>query len=208
MSIANLIHKYADNTAFSNAPTESADTEPSESDIIPTGAEPNADNRLRQAVANFSLDFREKLRLVIAEMEGDLLLLRYRHFDKALLNAYGDIWKYVVKVNKQSAFSDPIGAVHEIISYVGRQKQIIENIEFMAKRHVENTNVDTKMTGRMTHPKLRGLATLLHFVNHIETELKKIEPSTTTQKTWFPPAKAPKDLDKVPSLSIKPPAIR
>lgn len=199
MSIANLIAKYADNT------TTTTTTEITESDIAPTGAEPNADNKLRQAVADFSIDFREKLRLVMGEMESDLITLRYRHFDKTMFNAYGDIWKHIVKVNKQSSFDDPMGAAHEIISYVNSQKHIIENIEFMAKRHVEHTNVDTKMTGRMTHPKLRGLSTLLHFVNHIEAELKKIETPSTTQKTWFPPPRAPKDLENVPSLSIKPP---
>ena len=212
MSIEKLLSKYSGNTAFSNAPTEPAITNISDSDIVPTGAsaattgaEPNAENKLRQAIANFSVDLREKLRLVLAEMEGDLLTLKYRHFDKALFLAYGDIWKHLVKANKQYGFSDPIECAHEVISHVKNNMKIIENIEFMAKRHVDNTNVDVKLTKHMSHPKLRGLSTLMRFVDHIENELKKIETPAVTQKTWAPPR--PKDLDVVPSLSIKPPSI-
>lgn len=190
MSIDRLISKYA-----------------IDPDIATTNVLPPSENDIhKQKMAAFAHELRDKFRLVIAELEGDLLTLRYRQFDKDMFGTLRDIWNKLIKMNKELGTHNPLEVAHEVVEYVRGIKQVIDNIEFLAKRHVESTNVDTRLTGRMRHPKLRGLSTLLRFVEFLEDEIRKMTPPSTTQKTWKPPA-MPKDLEKVPSLSIKPPPM-
>jgi hypothetical protein len=155
----------------------------------------------RQRLTEFSHSFHTRMRVLIAEIEYDIGILKDRGFDKDMRMLMTQIWVQLVEIFKAFKQDEPYKSAAKIIQYVRAKstRSIIDNLEFLAKHHVEKTNVDFGPSKVLVHPEIRGLTLLTSLTDYLEKYIKEnpllskdpvITPMPPRQDaaTWRPPA--------------------
>lgn len=120
-----------------------------EQKTIVTGPDKGEYNRKFQAqremLAKFYDSFRSELRSTMGQMEGDLATLRERHFDKAMLALLAKVYRHLEEIYQHLTPEKPYKAAEELVNFVNErhQRSVIDNLQFLAKHHLEKTKPET-----------------------------------------------------------------
>lgn len=139
-------------------------------------ADKNEEFRLqRERLTNFAHDLHLKLRMLLGEMEGDLMVLRERKLDKNVWKIFAKLWSDLIEIAKSIDPNDPYTAGNKLVSYVKNRpyRAIIENLEFLIKNHLKNTEVEFTPTSFFQPLQVRSLKLLQELANQIEKYMQE-----------------------------------
>jgi hypothetical protein len=99
-----------------------------------------------EAQREFGRKFRSQLRRVHGELSGDLLMLKERQFDPKMRLLAEKVKDQINKILLGVRESNPHASGWEFVNYVlGRPaRDIIDNLDFLAKHHVQATQPKTE----------------------------------------------------------------
>lgn len=148
----------------------------------------------RERLANFYEHFSNSLRRIRNELESEIGTLRERNFDPKMLKLLVKVFSTVVEIYREISSEKPYIAAEKLVHYVfDRQTAMyIDNLDFLAKHHLKQTNVDFKAGPVLGHPQMRSLEdlkSLAHGLREFMNRYPMIKPLTTP-----PPAMGLKDI--------------
>jgi len=116
-----------------------------------------------------------KLRMILAELEHELGLLKTREFDPEMLKLYNEVRHRLETIARTMNVANPIKTAREIVLYLDNRhtKAVLENLDFLAEHHLEKTKVPFQSGGLLVHPKVRSfklIPQLLQFAKEFLTE--------------------------------------
>jgi hypothetical protein len=113
----------------------------------------------RERLSKFYEHFNNNLRRIRNELDNDLANLKQRSFDPQMLKLFIKIYDNVLNIFKEINPEKPYEAAEKLASYVLDKPNApyINNLDFLGKQHLLQTNVDFKAGLVMQHPQLRGL---------------------------------------------------
>lgn len=125
----------------------------------------------RNRLSQFYDHFQKQLRIIVNEMDGDLFTLRHRGFDPKMFKLFSTVYQNVLDLFKSIQEDKPYRAAEKVISYVTNRptRIVLENLNFLAKHHVQATNVDFAPNKTLQHPQIRSIDAL----NKLALELKE-----------------------------------
>jgi hypothetical protein len=156
----------------------------------------------RERLTQFAHQLQIKLQVLVAEMENDLHTLKERQFDSNSWKHFVGIWRHLVGIVSTFQEEDPYQTGFKILQYIEspQTQAIIDNLDFLAKHHLEKSRVDFSPHPMLKHPTIRSLQLLLSLAKYVENYMKNHPligeekpitplPAGTTTPTWRPPAK-------------------
>jgi hypothetical protein len=174
---------------------------------MPTSLLEQSEGRFKhqqKRMTEFAHSFQTKLRVVIAEMEHDIGTLRDRKFDRNMQKMMIQIWENLVNIYRSFHQDRPYEAASKLVGYVHEKqtKDVINNLDFLAKHHVKKTNIDFAPMSVLEHPEIRSLTLLTSLAAYLENYMKEnpllektkpipISYPPNTTPTWRPPAMTP-----------------
>lgn len=125
----------------------------------------------RTRLAEFADHFSRSLRRVTSEMGSDLFTLKERRFDPKTFKAFGAVYQSLIDMFKGIQADKPYRAAEKLVSYVFDRptRIVLENLDYLAKHHVQATNVDFAPSATLQHPQIRSIDAL----NKLAVELKE-----------------------------------
>lgn len=137
--------------------------------------------------AELAYELQMKTRVVAAELEHDIGLLKTRGFDREMWKLMMGVWNKVEEISKNIKDYAPLESARQILSYVRDKhtRAIIDNLIFLSEHHIKNTNVDFIPSKNVIHPEVKGLPMLNHLANFAEQMLK--QSPQDLKVTWKPP---------------------
>lgn len=167
---------------------------------LPEGDDPISFGKRQE---DLGYDLQMKTRLVISEMEHELGLLQQRGFDPEMLKLFSGVRHKLETIYKQSRPQDPVKTARDLIFYLDDRhtKAILSNLEFLAKHHLEKTNVSFKPNPLMVQPKIRGFS----LIPKLE-ELAREVLSVTVKPSELQPTFRPPSRQNTPAVVIPGPA--
>jgi hypothetical protein len=151
----------------------------------------------RTKLSDFYDHFYRQLRAIVNEMGGDLFMLRERKFDPKMFGIFSKVYQELITLSKSIQEDKPYRAAEKLISYVTDRptKMVLDNLNFLAKHHLQVTNEDFVPSARLQHPKIRSIDALnalaAQLKKHMEQNPLIVPPgmSKTETPTEPPPAK-------------------
>jgi len=124
----------------------------------------------RHRLAEFAHILKTRLGIVIKEMEGDLFVLKERQFDQKVYEMLLKIWNEIIKISKVFHAEKPYTTAEQLINYVNSKntRNIIDNLNFLAKHHLKQTNIKSNLLPVMGHPQFKSLDLLLNLVEYAD----------------------------------------
>lgn len=124
----------------------------------------------RDRLSKFYESFNDGLRRVRNEMEHEIGLLKMRGFDRKMLHLMSQVHNTILEIYKTIDPNKPYIAAEKLVRYVTERPSmpIIDNLDFLAKHHIKQTNVDFKPGKFLVHPEIRSFDAL----KKLTTELR------------------------------------
>jgi hypothetical protein len=168
----------------------------------------------RQRMAEFAHQFKTKLRVLIAEMESDIGMLRANSFDKAMQKIFIQVWNHLVGIYRSFHEDRSYEAASKLVDYVKSRntRAVIENLDFLAQHHLQNPDEHGPKTS------IKSLKLLLNFADYLEKYMKEnkvldkpktiitpmLPPEQNLTPTWRPPApQTPTPMILMPPEDVK-----
>lgn len=153
----------------------------------------------RDRLAKFHDHFKRQLRVIINEMEGDLWVLKQRRFDPKLFKALGNVREELINIFKSIQEDKPYRAAEKLVFYATNRptKMVLDNLDFLAKHHLQVTNEDFVTSAMLQHPKIHSIDALNKLVLELQDFMTNnpliVPPGTATSEapTVPPPARGP-----------------
>jgi hypothetical protein len=171
---------------------------------VPTALLEQSEGRFKhqqKRMTEFAHGFQTKLRVLIAEMEHDISLLKERKFDRNMQVMMIKIWENLITIYRSFHQDRPYEAATKLIEYVHEKhtKDIIDNLDFLAQHHIKKTNVDFTPMSAMENPEIKSLKLLTNLAQYLQNYIKEnpllektkpipISYPPNTTPTWRPPA--------------------
>lgn len=138
----------------------------------------------RERLSEFYDHFSNGLRRIRNELENEVSVLRDRDFDPKMWQLLVKVFRAVVEIYKEISPEKQYIAAEKLVHYVfDRQTAMyIDNLDFLAKHHLKETNVDFKAGPVLGHPQMRSLddlKTLAHGLREFMNRYPLIKPLTT-----------------------------
>lgn len=120
--------------------------------------------------ADFYDKIRTNLRAIISQIGGEITTLKARDFDPKMLALLNKVYQDVIQIYREATPSDPYAAAGKLVQLVLEKPNgpIIDNLDFLAKHHLAQTNTNFKETQLLKHPQMRGLELLKALANHLK----------------------------------------
>ena|SRR5258708_7657620 len=130
----------------------------------------NSDARFkhqRQRLSEFSHQLYTRFRLIISELEGDLMTLRERQFDRDMQKITIKVWQDLHQIAKIFNQDKPYIMAQKIIDYVKSRHTpaILENLDFLAKHHLQQTHEGPPSK---FHAQFRSIQLLFNLSEYLE----------------------------------------
>jgi len=124
----------------------------------------------RGRLAKFYDTFNRQLRAIINEMEGDLWMLKERKFDPKLFKAMANVREDLIQIFKGIQEDKPYRAAEKLVFYVSNRptKMVLDNLDFLAKHHLQVTNEDFIPSARLQHPQIRSIDALGKLASYLK----------------------------------------
>src|ERR1700679_3974840 len=113
----------------------------------------------RYMLEQFSSKLIREMKLAIGEMSSEINTLKERNFDSKMLELFVKMYYGLINIYKEIDKAKPYIAAEKFIEYVLERPKssIIDNLDFLAKLHLKQTNVDYKPSKVLTNPEIRSL---------------------------------------------------
>lgn len=163
----------------------------------------------RQRFSDFFEMFRTKMRSIIGEIGGEITTLKARDFDPKMLALLNKVYHDVIEIYRQTRESDPYVAAGKLVQLVLEKPNapIIDNLDFLAKHHLGQTNVDFKETSSLTNPQVRSLGMLKALANQLKQFMATYPVVKAPIKSDCPASLRENVLDLVPQEKVGPDAL-
>lgn len=124
----------------------------------------------RQRFSDFFEMFRKNLRTIVGEMGGEITTLKARDFDPKMLTLLNKVYHDVIEIYRTTKEYDPYATAGKFVQLVLERPNgpVIDNLDFLAKHHVGQTNVDFRESQSLVNPKIRSLDMLKALANQIK----------------------------------------
>lgn len=157
----------------------------------------------RNRLAKFEEALEKKLRLVIAEMGNDLSTLRFRNFDPKTFKIFGNIYQTLIDIMKSIDPQKPYIAAEKLVRLVSERSTriILENLDYIAKHHVETTNVDFRPSSRLKHPEIRSIDALRTLAADLKKFMDEHPLINPPGQSAPPAARLPETVKELPAFS-------
>ena len=119
--------------------------------------------------------FRDKLRSVINEMDGDYVALKERDFDPKMLKLFGQVKWHLIEIYKKISEDKPYQSAEKLIEYVNSRhtRAVIDNLEFLIQHHLQQTAVSFTPSQHMENLKVKSLQHLIDLANGLKLFMEK-----------------------------------
>lgn len=113
----------------------------------------------RNRLSEFHDHFTRKLRATINEMGGDMFMLKERRFDPKMFALLSKVYQELITLFKSIQSDKPYRAAEKLVHYVTDRptKMVLDNLNFLAKHHLQVTNEDFVPSARLQHPQFRSI---------------------------------------------------
>lgn len=135
-------------------------------------------------------NFLRKLRMALSELEGDLVVLKYRGFNKTQWKELGLFWRNCIEIYKAINEQKLDEGIQELADLVKDKKEWLIQMLPAIQKQLKETEVDFTPGPYLTQARADGLKELLKVINDGAEHLKK----NTLQNqmvTWRPPPRNP-----------------
>jgi hypothetical protein len=121
----------------------------------------------RHRLAEFAHQLFSRFRLILAEIEGDLVVLRERQFDPDMQKILIKVWRELEQIFKGFNQDKPYLVAQKLVEYVKSRstRSILDNLDFLAKHHLQQTSEDISPSFQ---PQIRSITLLLNLAEHVE----------------------------------------
>lgn len=131
-------------------------------------------------------NFLRNIRIALNELEGDLMTLKYREFNRAQWKELGLFWRNCVEIYKGFNENKPEEGVKEFVDLLLEKKDWLAKIMPAIQKHLKATEVDFVPGPSLVQARADGLKELIKAVNEGAQSIKKnISPAQSV--TWRPP---------------------
>lgn len=135
---------------------------------------------------HFGSDFLRKVRVALNELEGDLMTLKYRDFNRNQWKELGNFWRSCIDIYKAFNENKPEEGVKEFADLLLEKKNWLTKIMPAIHQHLKNTEVDFIPGPGLSQARADGLKELIKVVNEGAQYVKK-NTSPAQSQTWRPP---------------------
>jgi len=156
----------------------------------------------RDMLEQFSSKLIREMKVGIGEMGNEINTLKERNFDSKMLELFIKLYYGLIKIYKEIDKTKPYIAGEKFVEYVLERpnSSIINNLDFLAKLHLKQTNVDYKPSKVLTHPEIRSLdlfkklaVEARYFIN----EHPLVKPMIKSE----PPIGLPRTMENIPAFT-------
>ena len=147
----------------------------------------------RDRLSKFHDHLKRQLRIIISEMEGDLWMLRQRKFEPKLFKTMSNVREELITIFKSIQEDKPYRAAEKLVFYATNRstKMILDNLDFLAKHHLQVTNEDFTPSARVQQPQIHSFDALNALVSQLKEFMIK-------HPLIVPPGAAPSEVPTVP----------
>lgn len=168
-------------------------------------------NRQFEGQRQFGREFFDKLRRVYGELMGDLLTLKERQFDPKMYRLVDKVKGEVAKIMTSIRENNPHTAGWELVNYVLEKpnRDIIDNLEFLARNHLGATHSDVAgkldMLSNTKYAEVNSFQHLRELAVEIRDYMEQNPPMPVPTSTPPPPLGSNPMAD--PSIKAAPDAL-
>lgn len=140
-----------------------------------------------QKTDHFVNNFLRNVRVALNELEGDLMTLKHREFNRAQWKELGLFWRNCIEIYKAFNENKPEEGIKEFTDLLLEKKDWLTKIMPAIQKHLKETEVDFIPSPGLVQARADGLKELIKAVNEGAQNVKKnISPAQSV--TWRPPA--------------------
>jgi hypothetical protein len=155
----------------------------------------------RDMLEQFSSKLIREMKVAIGEMGNEINTLKERNFDSKMLELFIKVYYRLISIYKEIDKTKPYIAGEKFVEYVLERPNsyVINNLDFLAKLHLKQTNVDYKPSKVLTHPEIRSL----DLIKKLATEARFFineHPLVKPMIKSEPPVGLPRTMENVPAF--------
>lgn len=147
-----------------------------------------------EAQREFGRKFRMDLRRIHGELSGDILMLKERQFDPKMRLLAEKVKEAVNKILQGVKESNPHASGWELVNYVLEKphRDIIDNLDFLAKHHMQTTHPTTNFEIRspIKIAEVNGFQHLKELAHQVKNYMEDNPPLTVPTSSPPPPLQA------------------
>jgi hypothetical protein len=158
----------------------------------------------RNRLSDFYERFTWELRALIGGMGGDLFTLRERGFDGKMFKMFSKVYQNLIDISKEVKKNKPYIAAEKLVHYVldKPSSSILENLNFLAKNHIQVTNVDFKPTSVLKHPEITSIDDLKKMALHLRKIMAEHPLIVPPGQSSLPPPRLEQNVPAVPDFRV------
>lgn len=136
--------------------------------------------------------FLAKLRRALTELEGDLVTLKYRNFNKTQRQELGLFWRNCVEIYKAIDELKLNDGIQELVDLVKEKREWLTKMIPAIQKHLKDTEVEFTPGFNFTQARADGLKELLKVIHEGAEYLHKSN-LQDSKVTWKPSARHPSE---------------
>lgn len=142
----------------------------------------------RDRFQRLSDHFQRNLRAITNEMGGELFLLKERKFDAPMTKMLARVYQVLIDILTIIDHNKPYMAAEKLVHYVldKPNSAIIDNLDFLAKHHIKQTNVDFQIGKIIRQPTIRSIDALKKLAMQLQEHMAKYPILTPMIPTEIP----------------------
>lgn len=141
-----------------------------------------------QKTDHFANSFLRNIRAALNELEGDLMTLKYRDFNRKQWKELGDFWRNCIEIYKGFNENKPEDGVQEFVDFLLERKDWLNQINSAIQKHLRATEIDFVPHPNLSQARADGLKEVIKAVNEGAQQVKKNNSSTFPKAVQTPPS--------------------
>lgn len=139
-----------------------------------------------QKTDHFVNSFLRNIRIALNELEGDLMTLKYKNFNRKQWKELGDFWKNCIEIYKGFNENKPEEGVQEFVDFLLEKKDWLNQINSAVQRHLKTTEIDFVPHPNLSQARADGIKEVIKAVNEGAQQLKKNDSATLPKAVQTP----------------------
>lgn len=160
----------------------------------------------RGRLSQFYDHFTTQLRRIINEMSGDLFTLKNREFDAKTFKMFAKAYNDLISISKEIKEDKPYIAAEKLVHHVlnGHNSNLLNNLDFLAKQHIKDTNIDFKPSQFLKHPDIHSIDNLKALATHLKSFMLKNPLIVPPGQSEPPPMRLPENVEPLSEIITGP----
>jgi hypothetical protein len=156
----------------------------------------------RNRLIEFYDHFTRQLRIIINEMGSNLGTLKAREFDHKMFKMLGSAYQSLIDIYKEAKENKPYIAAEKLVRYTLERPNniVLDNLDFLAKHHMQNTNVDFKPSKALRHPEFHSIDDLKRLALELKKYMAENPLITAPGQSTLPPPRLVENVQPVPDF--------